>query len=173
MDTLTFISNLAHYLAWPIVILILAMLFHSEIRSVICRISQVKVKDWVIKIAEEKALITEGNPPRTDLLENDELIAISPRAAIFESWQKIEQVLNTRFSNQIVRADSTKPLNPAEAIAFLSHKQQITASDAELLNNLRYWRNRAIHDPDEPSPETARGYCQLASTILIKLKDSA
>jgi hypothetical protein len=173
MDTLTFISNLVHYLAWPGAILILAWCFHSEVSSMIRRISQLKLKGWEINVREEAAMTTEAKPPQTKLLISDELIVNSPRAAISEAWQKIEQILNTRISSAVARADSSKPLNPAEAIAILLHEQKITVSDAELLNNLHYWRNKAVHDPREVSPETARGYCQLASTALEKLKTGA
>lgn len=168
-------------LAWPITVIILALLFRSELRGVFRRLSHLKYRDLEAKFekglreVEENArgiLATTDMPQiRPQPHEYDRIIGlveISPRAAITEAWREVELAT--------AQAAAAAGIDVEGRIAGTRHIQQLVQRELApptiipVYNQLRRLRNRAAHGAEfEVDTAEAERFADLALGIAVEL----
>jgi len=88
MDTLTFITKMTEYLAWPVAVCVLTYLIRDDIGKAIASIRKLKHKDTEIDFGKELKEASEAASQSTELVKSSsddaassELAMLSPRGA--------------------------------------------------------------------------------------------
>ncbi len=144
-------------IAWPVSIIWLGYIFHSEVRLLLERMSSIKYKD--VEASFEKKLseaesksksIAVPDKEETDeeLSQKEQLLRISevsPRAAVVEAWTLIE---TAALKNGLWAGTAIKRTNPKMIIDHLHKTGKFSPESLDLIENLRRIRNQASHMPD-------------------------
>ena len=183
---LDFIANIVASLAWPVIVLVIALSFRSHIVAAFNNLKSISyggakaVFEKELNKATERAKAIE-EPDSQTAKENNERVgellnmaAASPTGAIIEAWKDIEQ--NARD----VAEGSGLPLggNPARPYfnlqKFLSDNDLLPKAEINTFRELRMIRNRAAHSSDfEITVDQARRYVSLADRLIDAIKTSA
>ena len=169
-------------IAWPITILILALLFRSELRAGLKRLSYIKYRDTELKFEadlkklEKKALLLpEANQDKVlNSIESSEyarmirLAEASPRAAIFEAWIKVEEA-----TKKVAEAHGIEHRGAYRTMRLLREKEVVNVG-LDLYDELRVLRNRAVHLPEFAIEiDEAERYILLALGLAMRLQEAA
>ncbi len=112
MDNLEFISQLIKSLAWPVVILVIIILFRNHIGKLISSIERIRYKDVNIEFVKKTSLVaeevseqikldkklTEKYPAEIKEIKNNfdrlkRIAEIDPRGAVINAWIFLEGIL--------------------------------------------------------------------------------
>ena len=114
MDVLTFITEMVKALAWPVASLVIALVFRSELRTLLHRIRKGKVGPAEFEFEETVAALRErvGKPevaaPRADpMLVNQ--ASQDPRAVILNSWLQVQAVVEGIVAKHATTEDRRDP----------------------------------------------------------------
>ena len=177
MNGFEFLASVIDSLAWPTLVGSVIYVLRDSVEKLLDRVSHFKYKDLEaefrdtlekIKSSDEEIVEPEAiEYSRQDSITLYQLADISPRAAIMESWIKIEKAvqqylesagLDKKYSYQGLRRLPTSYKEPIEHI--LTPYQE-----------LRLLRNKAAHASDfELNSESARAYAQIANYIVRELE---
>jgi hypothetical protein len=171
------IANIIIGLAWPAVTLWLAYLLRPEIKTLLERLSALKVAGGEavfgksLERAESEAIQlpkdvlptddnTDGIAEKLGMLRR--IAEISPRAAIMEAWTLIE----TAALPMAVPADNKRRIPPIHFLHHVVTTAKLSQESANLIISLRNLRNQAAHLPDFAlTSEEAERYLELAVTV--------
>ncbi|NVK20542.1 MAG: hypothetical protein HWE30_17760 [Methylocystaceae bacterium] len=182
---LTFLADITSSLAWPVVILIIALHFRKHIISAINNLRSLRYGDAEaifeqdLDAVSEKAKSIEpanldSNQDKLDRLNELSLMAnSSPTGAILEAWNDIEEAARDVAENSgIPLAGSPKrPLFKLQS--FLSENNLLPKAEIDTFRKLRMIRNRAIHTSDtEITAEQAKRYIKLTDRLIDAIKTS-
>lgn len=170
------VVNLLVGVAWPVAVVWVAMLFKSDIRSLLQRISQLKYKDVEASFEEglakaEAKAATIGPAPdpvaqpelSTRLAQLRRIADVSPRASILEAWVLVEEAA---AKSGYVQGASMPRVNPYLFVEELVRLEKLPDGSASLLEQLRKLRNQAAHLPDFGLTQNeADRYLQLAARV--------
>lgn len=191
-------AALAHYLAWPIVVLLLGggalIAFCSEVKGVLRRLTKLKAGSFVeveaeqfqevMKTIEAEVSINSGT---TKLIESKDLAQetfrdkalrlaqIEPAAAILFSWITLEPEL---FAAAERASKPDSPRTALQAMDWLIKANLISSETISRLNQLRAIRNILSHQQQgaiAPTYKEAEQYITLTEqmlSILIAIKHS-
>lgn len=179
-----YIVRIVEAVAWPVAVLFIGFLFRRELRIVVSRMSHMKYGGFEAKFekalaeAEKQAKEISVSPKQESApeIQFDEtferlnrLVAVSPKAAVMESWREVE--IATK------RAAESKGIRIAGLIAGIKHVDELTQFDRNLIKilplyaRLRTMRNQAAHAMSfELSPEEAERYVVLATEVVEELE---
>lgn len=177
MDPYTFISNLIGSLAWPIVLLLLIFILRKEIRSLIPSLQKLRFRDFEmdferkVEELEKHAQEADLQPPRNELLPKrtanesiKELIRISPRLAIVESFNWLEASIREAAIRHGIAKDEF--FGVRNSFRGLVDKGIISERLLPLFNDLRVLCDDSSHMRHfEISPELARIYAEKAFSM--------
>ena len=182
MDFPSFVVGLVHALAWPATIITLVILLRKPLSELIPLLQRVKYKDLEIefgeRLEEARAEVLPSGEAVTGPSAAEEkaaqLAAVSPRAAVLETWRELEvEVLRAAKSILKKRGDDSTGLRAFRAFAEVERSQEFDRSVAAVLRELRMLRNKAAHAPDFAiSAESAIEYARVADQVLQRLKES-
>ncbi len=179
MDVLTFISTIINSLAWPIIILVLVILFRKPLLNLVPFLERLKYKDFELQFSRDiqlakdvaNAEIPIENQEREILSIPDDktqkLIEVSPSSAIVESWKQIEEIAFKKLQ-QLYKSNPRKlrRLTARTAIHDLMYNGILIPPAERLLENLYSLRNQAVHAPSFTiSKENALEYNVLANRV--------
>jgi uncharacterized protein YutE (UPF0331/DUF86 family) len=186
MELLNIILSFISSIAWPIIILIVFLLFKIEIGRLILRISNLKYKDLELSFskdlqrAEDTANKLKLLTPNTKQIVSEEktessyerliqLSEMSPEAAIMEAWKIVEITLfDYAKSSQLI---TYSPKSTADLILNLRRSGLISNDTYSLINELRIMRNKAVHHADvDISNKDVSKYIDLALSISANIK---
>ncbi len=175
-------------LAWPIIILIIILIFKSEFSKVVSQLSNLKYRDFEAKfgnqLQEAENKLKEIKKPesfdipeeesKADITEDNDyerllrLAEISPRAAISEAWIQIESAAKTAASQAGLNV--RKPESVINIVKAFIKNGIFDEMNLEAFDVLRSLRNNAIHTPDFyiPQDETEK-YIDLALRLAFEL----
>ena len=187
MNVLEFISAVVSALAWPIAVIIAVVVLRRPLRHLLSRLETFKgpgveatFQRQVEEAKEEAALavaglpsVQEGDKSQQERLEYSDLLRladVSPRAAILETWLRIESTLTDVAMRMDVSADTRRgPLSLMEA---LERHGTIAPEVGSALRRLRNLRNVAVHTQDlDISKDSVVDYIETANFILRSLKE--
>jgi hypothetical protein len=167
-------------IAWPLAIVWVALLFKTQLRHLIDRISQVKYGGVeanfhaTLKVAEATSLRIEKDAPATALPTPPEIATrldqlrriatVSPRAAIMEAWLLIEEAAG---QSGYIQGASIPRVNVFLFVEALIREYKLPAESGELVTQMRELRNRAAHviSDFELSQSEADRYLELAAKV--------
>lgn len=176
MNALSFWAAVISALAWPVAALAIALTFKPQIQTLLTRIKKGKFGSTEFEFEQEVSEIAEetsiaAGPPSAVSAPSVSLATQNPRAAILESWLRLESCairVGTHFG---LKDTSAGRRSLGAMMRDMQKAQLITTDDAALFSDLRSLRNQAVHDVDfSPSSESAIRYAQLADALRQRLE---
>jgi hypothetical protein len=187
VDLLSFIATVVGHVAWPATVLIAGFLLRKPLLALLPELRRLRYKDLEVDFGKELEHVEaqldavvpkqlEGPkeaakvPELQDLPKTrEELIeriaALSPSAAILESWSNVERTLNFYFSVKGVE----KPKSGQSILRYLDYDPNFPPHLISVYQELRLLRNRAAHDRDGITVENARDFNELADRLTLAL----
>lgn len=175
MSGLEFAASAIGSLAWPVAAVIIAAIFHKQIASLFAKIRKLNWGDASVELSEQLDRVEDksreiSGDPAVDLTLPDvrfqQLIAISPSAAILDSWGTIERLLY-QLGNDMKLAPK-EMRSPIVIADNLLHQKRITPAAFEMLRDLRGIRNAAAHQQEVTTTDALRFY-ELADKAIRAL----
>jgi len=182
MDIANLILQALDILIWPLLILIIVLIFKKQLIEAVESLSKIKYKDIEIefnkklKDAEEKASalklpgkkeIEKISEPFTLQLSTEKLFELAksyPRSAVTESWLIVEDSARRAAIDKGI--DISKFRSNSMAIQKLIRNSELPEETFELYNDLRKMRNAAAHAIEfEIDQKEATRYVDLALSL--------
>ncbi|MBC9031823.1 hypothetical protein IAG41_05420 [Sphingomonas sp. JC676] len=182
MGVLDFIASLVDSLAWPLAAVIIALVFHKQIGSLVAKVKTLKwgeaAVDFTEKLdkveteAEALAHATDGqDTPAVAAAPSGrfhELLAISPNAAILDTWSEVENEIR-KLGKHHGLVDS--PARPSRIGDQLVQSGVLPVGIHKMLAEMRSMRNQAAHGA-QTTPEDALRFYQLSQRTLAFIEGS-
>ncbi|WP_322965626.1 DUF4145 domain-containing protein [Sphingomonas fuzhouensis] len=175
MGGLEFFASAIGSLAWPVAAVIIAAIFHKQIASLLAKIRKLNWGGASVELSEQLDRVEDKSrevpdDPAVDLTLPDvrfqQLIAISPSAAILDSWGTIERLLYQLGKDMNLAPKEMR--NPIVIGNNLLHQKRITPAVFEMLRDLRSIRNAAAHQQEVTTTDALRFY-ELADKAIRAL----
>ncbi len=180
MDCLSFVVEMVKALIWPGCVIAAIIVLRKPLSDMFGALEKIKYSELEIEfkseverlqtqVGSELPLPRTGKPPVIpDSITK--IAAISPKAAVIESWRYVEQcALQAAMKNGITIDDVSlrKPLKVAER---LLEKKKIDESTYAIFRRLRILRNEAEHyDKARIEVDDAISYAMLAERLCTIL----
>lgn len=173
MDTLTFIAELVKALAWPVAIVVVTLLFRSEVTNLLKTMKRGKVgmAEFEFERDVRELQSSDQELPSTRSPENAALIATeNPRGAVLDAWLRLEeQIISLAMRKGLTNATARR--YPQGSIDALMKSDLITSRDRSIIESMRELRNLAAHDPEfSPNPDSVLNYLQLSADLGARLE---
>lgn len=162
MDWLTFISKGIDSLAWPIVTIVIFLLFKNPIISLIRTVSRLKYKDLSVEfeaaiekaaqsVADEGARVDERvglNDQYSRVLADAVRIAESqPVAAVLYVWNLLERkIIDAYDGSYDCGASMVRKASLSKMVRNLVERGIVTRKFEKAIHELRALRNQIVHD---------------------------
>ncbi len=172
MDWLTFISSLVGSLAWPTAVGAVALIFRSQVSSLLKSLSRLKWREVEAEFGEKVDQIREDVRQIEDSPNyNDEpvdpklvnLLESHPHLAILEGWKSLEKAI-VDLSVSKLQTDRKLPFH--NHLTALMRAEILPVSMKNALSEIRDVRNRAVHESDSTISK-GRAYVLLDSIADI------
>lgn len=186
MDWKQFIAQIVSSMAWPALVIIILLIFKTELAKIVQRLGRVKYKDLELEFdkvklqAEElhKDMPEELPGPKSPVftsLEDQILDAVerTPSAAILLAWSGLETAMASAVSRLGISPDSPSYRSPMHNIEMLSKYGGLPKSHVSLLQEMRMLRNRVAHEKDALLSITqgqALSYANVATDMIHHLE---
>jgi hypothetical protein len=184
VDWLAFIASLVGSLAWPAVILIVALVFRKTLRAALARpLKRVKAgpfeAEWDDKVARAFVDLAESPesseaPPAADKPVSSRLQSVarqSPRAAVMAASAEIEEALRRRLAVRGLAEAERRPMSARQLSVLAEEHELISPQTADAIRGATVLRNLAAHGPEnEIDEQKAVEFLALADAILFALK---
>lgn len=189
MEIGNLIIRFLEVLVWPVTVIILMLVFRSQIAAVILRLSKLKYRDLEVEFgkelrkAEQSAqevqlpslqVLAQVPEPAVFTSSYDRLFDLtpsSPRAAIMEAWLRVEAA-----ADEVARELEIQPMarrlgRAREVVVELVQQDRLPESAIKLYDSLRKMRNNAVHNIDfEINTEDAARFVELALGLAQKIR---
>ena len=173
MSILEFTVALIDALVWPLVVVVLSVLFRRQIVALLPLLRRVKYGDLDFYFSEQLEevesqveAIPPGNhvPAVADRVR--EIASISPRVAIIESWLTVEAAV--KALSDVGNSDPARSqVRMFSLERSLEEAGVIDETVPALIGSLRAIRNKVMHISDfQVSELTALRYALVASTVV-------
>jgi hypothetical protein len=185
MGGLEFVSSVAGSLAWPVAAVIIAIVFRIQIAGLLKRIKEASWGDTKVSFADELDKIEKDalsidllpdaqgvqNALATQPIDNrfQALVAISPNAAIMDSWRGIEKSIRELASTHNL-SENLGDMRVDQLALGLKSKGHLTVAAMKTISEMRKLRNRAAHN-DEITVTDALRFDELAQRMQKFLED--
>lgn len=174
MDTLNFIAELVKGGAWPLVVLVIVLIFRGELRKLLSRVRKGKVGSAEFDFEKEMEALAETAPSvpfAPPPPEKVERAVENPRASILEAWVRLEKTArHLAFEHHLFEPGQGQ--NISLIARSLAKSGLVTGEDLALFNELRNARNYAVHELSfSPSAESVLNYTKLASELEERLRN--
>ncbi|QPI73809.1 hypothetical protein [Sphingobium sp. Cam5-1] len=156
--------------AWPIGIVVVALMFKKQISALIGRIKSFKGPGGIEITTEELINNLPSSPPQQETAQAqdvEEVARLSPIDAIVTSWVNVERAIGRLYGRvQLVTTGNSEP-NFRRKLDFLTSAGAISSSIVPEIRILSQIRNRVVHHPDEElSQDSVRTYVANAQSIV-------
>lgn len=182
MDPLTFASVVIDALAWPISILLTAILFRRPLSELVASLTRLKHGEFELEFGQSiKSVALTASDRLPELQEHThdtevrdkvmKLIPVSPTAAIAEAWRHLETVAIETAKRADVELTDLALRKPIYIGGALHAHDVISEDDMKLFRELRRLRNEAVHyDKMEVTNEQALSYLDTAMRLSVKMR---
>jgi hypothetical protein len=183
LNTLQFIASLVSSLAWPMAVIVIVIIFRSQIRQLASRplrrlragpveMEFDRLLSEVELAVEALASATSGGPtgPGSPVIEELEgMVPTSPVAAVLEAHAAVERELRDLLAEADPAADTSR-MPTSRLLREALERGIITPEAAKAVEGITVMRNLAAHGrASEISPERAREYLALVDAVLFTL----
>jgi len=175
MGWLNFIASLVSSLAWPVAAIVIALVFHRQIGGLLAKVKTLKwgeaAVDFSVKLdkAEGEVEVLTGQtndsssqPPPVPSGRFHELLAISPNAAILDTWNEVERQIRALGTHHGL---IESPARPSRLGDDLVKTGVLPLGVHKMLVEMRQMRNAAAHGA-ETTPEDALRFFLLSQRTL-------
>ncbi len=180
MSGLEFTSSAISSLAWPVAAVIIAVLFRTQIAGLLNKIRKFTWGDKAVDFAEQldKAEKTaQAIPPNPDVQPAppvqgmpderfEQLVALSPNAAIIETWGKVENAINDLARDY--KVETAKLRTTTELVNMLKSRGLVNVQTLVIVDELRKLRNTAAHNQPTTTTDAFR-FKELSDKVLAVL----
>lgn len=175
MSWMDFVASLVESLAWPVAAFAIALVFRKQLLTLLENLEEFgwgearakfsKRIDKAEQVAESlptplNAPALPASPTEEDRFE--QLLAISPSAAVLDAWNPIE--ISLRKVAEKHGVPSSRYVNPAGWVKELNKAGFLPMSVVTLVNELRKVRNVAAHS-DEVTVSDALRFRELSGRV--------
>ena len=175
----SFLESITASMAWPVVVLVIAVLFRKSIPAALGSLKSLKVAGAEvtfgneIRAATETATALEPAPENIADRNNSRVVAlidmaaVSPSGAIIEAWKEVEHAAKNlaESSGLMLQNNSSRPYFNIQRA--LEKDEQLPKAEIQTYRELRLIRNRAAHlREDQVTVEQARQYVRLADRLV-------
>jgi len=171
------LASLIDSLAWPVTVLAIFFVLRKPIAERVLFAKSIKYKDFEVTFENEiNAIVLEAEVSGIDILPPSELIDdtqnlidISPSAAVLQSWKEIEIAARKKVGELLIEGqERSKAIK--RPIEHLSYLGTFIPSTEHTIRELRQLRNQVAHNDDVPlSKEAATKYVALAKTMAQQI----
>jgi hypothetical protein len=174
VDWLTFIATFVGHVAWPLVLIIVVLLFREPLGDLIGNLRRLRYRGFDMHFGKRMERIErDANrlPPPTAEVEDSavplETVAEAhPPTAVLEAWQLVDHVL--RIVGKRNGLDDSL-MSSGQLIQALQEKGVLNVSFAGLLEDLWHFRNDVAHVDTIPTDQ-ARRYVGVAKNVAARLR---
>jgi hypothetical protein len=192
------ISNVVTSAIWPVVVLILGVLFRDTLRQVLGRLKGFEGLGAKLELSEtfkqldesagqvevQESQTAQPSAPASDgsdgtnagarvlpLRSLIEVARLSPAAAIMDAWREVEETV-LAYHRALKLLGPNDELTPTPSYTsrqitrFLVTSGNLSASQGDLLDNLRTARNKIAHGQELPSEGQALAYVEAAAQLM-------
>lgn len=161
-------------LAWPLAIVVVAMLFRRQLMSLLAAIKKGKFGPAEFEFERQIGYIeaTAQLPAAPSPVDAFQSATDDPRGAILTAWLKVE--------DRIIRLGTTHRLtegprrSPNRAYDDVIRSGLLSESSLKVLKGLRWLRNEAAHAADfAPTVDAVVSYMRLAADLTQELEGLA
>ena len=189
MDWLTFVSKLVESIAWPLVALILGLIFRERLHDLFAAIKKLKAgpveAEFEIAVKRARADATgaiardapETLPAPTGQTGGPDPAIVSkllgarsdPAGIILEAWAGVDGEL-FRLGRQMGLV--IDPLeNTAKVYKEVLSSNVLPLATAQLIHELRDLRNKVAHVEVKPTPESAQDYLLAVERVVELIRN--
>lgn len=185
MDYLTFISNIIASLAWPIVILIIVLIFKNQLIQIIQRIRNfnfgngkltVDLTETMEKLdkltsKEEMAAAKEAEKEIKGITFKD-ILEEYPETAIFLSWRDLEGTIR-RKAEELGLYKGYRYYNLYELLEQFSRYTSLEPDSRNIYKDLATLRNKVFHNQEvKITPDDASRFVDFALLLKNRISNS-
>jgi hypothetical protein len=185
MDWKAFADIVGH-LAWPLIALVIALLFRKPISDLLRRLKNIKgpgleagfekvleeSKDEAERIKEDQDSESSEPAEPTPIQATElQLAQQFPAAAIFEAYAQID-ALTRQIRQRLPDREARPHRAPSDAIAAARRMGYLTDSAEVLYKRLTVARNLVAHGKDDASAASAVEYWQQSKVLETALRDA-
>ncbi len=178
MDNYQFVASLVSSLAWPVAVVIVAVVFRGPIGGMIERLEHVKgpgFEGWAkVEAATRKAVATspktQPNAPVSGSLTEKmaDLAGVAPGGAVAMAWTEVEKLLSQKMQATGLPAERISGIRGAEAALQAGVINQETAT---AIRGLATLRNMVVHGgADDLDTARALDYLALADAVIFAIE---
>lgn len=179
LGLLEFIASVVDSLAWPILILVLAIIFRKSFSELLGKLKKVdwgnrvaefeqelsKIEQEVDELSGESELFLEEVPELVEVVSHSEDLADNyPPLAVIQSWIAIEKELRS-VAERIGFLESER-ISIGSILRQFRKRDIFPPSTLSLIDEMRVMRNKAAHgDLNEITREQALRFYEVANEI--------
>ncbi|MFO1460717.1 MAG: hypothetical protein U1G08_15095 [Verrucomicrobiota bacterium] len=173
MNVPEFIIAFLQAVAWPAVVVTLALTFRSDLAALLGRISTFKHKETELQFGRELAEaadeVRRESSAGAEYLSTPEarkilaVLEIDPKAAIIAAWVEFESAARAALPQKL---GSERPSPIPHVIDALLASGRLHKSDAEFLGVLRRLRNAVLHSAEAPVDQEM-GYKAVTALLVM------
>ncbi|TNM59852.1 hypothetical protein [Aliirhizobium smilacinae] len=181
MGGLDFAASIVSSLAWPLAAVIIAWFFRSQIGGLLAKVRKLTWGDKVLDFAEkldeieESAPMPDAQPEGVGLNANElpdprlqQLIALSPNAAILDAWRPVE--LKIQELAKLITSTNPKEIqrqSTGQNIKRIYEMGFIPTGTFQTLRSLLELRNAAAHGRDVEPVDAVRFYNLTQDVMMV------
>ena len=181
---LGFISELASHLAWPVTVLILAILLRKHLGDLLSSLTRLKFRDFEMdfkSLADSADRLPEVEAPRQAMSEPNltffssfekqvmDIATRAPSAAILLAWTGVETAMASAVSRMSISPDPPSRRSPGNTLDSLRRFAGLPNEVGDMINEMRILRNKVAHDVYHRisiSTESATAYGECAVRVI-------
>lgn len=180
MNWLEFIASLVGSLAWPVAAAIIALVFHKQVSGLLAKVKTLKWGEASVDFTEKldqaeneaDALpVQTGDqpavPPPAPSGRFHDLLAISPNAAILDTWSEVESAVRKLGKHHGLTESSARPSRVGDELVKTG---VLPVGVHKMLTEMRAMRNAAAHGA-ATTPEDALRFYQLSQRTLAVIEN--
>lgn len=183
VSALQFIASLVNSLAWPLAVVVIALVFRVQIRRLMTgqlrrlRAGPVEMEfDRLLSevgvelVAPKTTAASAGGGGSPLIDEFADVAAVSPLAAVLDGHGAVEQALRELIA-QVDPDQARHNVGTARLTSTALAKGLITPETAKAVEGITVMRNLAAHGrANEVTPERARDYLALVDAVLFTIR---
>ena len=176
-----FVTKMVDALVWPTVVIIVLLLFRTEVKARLTQLKSLKLRDvelqfeTALKDVERASGALPG--PAPEQLAVSAARVVSPRAEIVEAWLELEAAVHRAYdrldaaqgmvSNQLVHRSAS------EMTRRLVQENCLGSTTYDIVRELQGLRNAAVHEKELPiSAAEAERYARSCARLVLLLDNA-
>lgn len=183
-EYLGFISEIVSHLAWPVTVLIIAIILRKRLGDLLSSITRLKFRDWEMefkRLTESAEMLPEAEAPRQPMSEPNltfftslekqvmDVATRAPSAAILLAWTGVETAMASAVSRMSISPDPPSMRSPGHTLDSLRRFAGLPNEVGSMINEMRILQNKVAHDENHRSSistESAAAYGESAIRVI-------